>query len=168
MNLRTSLLAFLILIVLGGCASQSSYPPSDITVSGKTSISAALMQQHEIWKGTPYLLGGSTQEGIDCSAFTQRTYRDLFRIQIPRTTEGQAYFGESIHVSSLRAGDLVLFRTQGVKQRHVGIYVEDGVFLHASTSKGVMLSRLNNPYWQSTYWKAIRPGDMATLQKHDH
>lgn len=167
MNLRVSLCTLIMLIFLNGCSTQSNYPSSDISVEGKTKISGALLKQHERWKGTPYQFGGDSPEGIDCSAFTQRTYQDLFRIRLPRTTEGQAFFGESIHVSSLRAGDLVLFRTGGVKQRHVGIYVEDGIFLHASTRQGVTLSRLNNPYWQSAYWKAIRPSDMAMLQKHD-
>ncbi|MGH1462153.1 MAG: C40 family peptidase [Neptuniibacter sp.] len=165
MNLYGSLLTLALMFLLSGCIAQSKPMPTPIALQGQTDISRALITQHQNWKGTPYLLGGSDRNGVDCSAFTKLTYRQLFRINIPRTTQGQAYYGETIHSSSLQAGDLVLFRTGGSKQRHVGIYVEDGVFLHASTSMGVMLSRLDNPYWQTHYWKAVRPNEMSRLHQ---
>lgn len=154
----------LLLVLLSGCSTQMKQTPPQL--ESHTSISEALLKQHELWRGTPYRLGGDSMQGIDCSAFTQTTYRDLFLIHLPRTTEGQAYFGETVHPTKLRPGDLVLFETLGKKQRHVGIYVEEGVFLHASTSQGVTLSRLDNPYWQEHFWKAIRPSEIARLQKY--
>jgi len=160
--------AFLLITVftlaLTGCGNQTLRSSAPVTIQSSNEISRALISQHKSWQGTPYQLGGESRNGIDCSAFTKQTYRQLFGFHLPRTTIGQAYYGESVHKSTLRSGDLVLFHTDGSKQRHVGIYVDDGVFLHASTSRGVTLSRLDNPYWSKHYWKAIRPADMAQLQ----
>ena len=163
MKFSAYFIAAVLTLALSGCVSQTKPTSTAINISSENKISQALIAQHNSWQGTPYKLGGENRDGIDCSGFTKLTYRQLFGIHLPRTTKGQAYYGESIHPTSLQAGDLVLFRTDGAKQRHVGIYVEDGVFLHASTSIGVTLSRLDNPYWNKHYWKAIRPGDMARL-----
>ena len=78
-----------------------------------------------------------------------------FGIDVPRSTEYQSQVGQSIKKHQLRAGDMVFFKT-GVKVRHVGIYIDKGDFIHASSSKGVMISNLDNPYWSSAYWKAKR------------
>lgn len=158
-------LSLFCVVFLSGCNLIPTHKQYDsVQLSGKVDITRALLAQHDAWQGTPYELGGVDREGIDCSAFTQVTYRQLFSISIPRTTESQAYFGESIPKSHLRPGDLILFRTNGVKQRHVGIFVSENLFVHASTSKGVTLSKLDNPYWQKHYWKSIRPKAMQSLQ----
>jgi cell wall-associated NlpC family hydrolase len=68
---------------------------------------------------------------------------------LPRSTEAQARIGEPIAISELRTGDLVFFKTSW-KTGHVGIYLNDGFFMHASTTKGVMISSLENPYWKKT------------------
>ena len=67
----------------------------------------------------------------------------------------QAELGRDIDKNQLRAGDLVFFKT-GISVRHVGVYLEDGRFLHASTKHGVIISRLSETYWKSAYWKAKR------------
>ncbi|WP_017429874.1 C40 family peptidase [Vreelandella jeotgali] len=118
-------------------------------------IREALLEEHERWSGTPYRLGGTTRRGVDCSALVQNVYDDSFEISLPRTTRGQVKKGHAIDRRQLRAGDLVFFRPPG--SRHVGIYVKDGYFLHASTSKGVIMSRLDNTYWQRYYWQSRRP-----------
>jgi cell wall-associated NlpC family hydrolase len=120
-----------------------------------SSIVSSLMAQHKLWKGVPYRSGGQSKRGVDCSGFVQLTFRDRFHIDIPRSTKGQARYGLKVRRSHLRAGDLVFFRT-GIRQRHVGIYIEDGKFLHASTSRGVMLSNLSDDYWEDHYWQARR------------
>lgn len=147
---------FVFTICLQGCITthHSSPPPKNDTAD-------ALFNLHENWKGTPYKLGGTNKQGIDCSAFTQQAYSTVFNIGLPRTTVSQANTGQNIAIEALRSGDLVFFKTGGNKQRHVGVYVQDGMFLHASTSKGVMLSELNNPYWKKHFWKAIRPDVLA-------
>jgi len=111
-----------------------------------------LYQQHQSWRGTPYRFGGTNRTGIDCSAFVQLTFLELFNIQLPRTTGQQFYAGKKVARSDLQTGDLVFFR----KGEHVGIYLEDDKFLHASTRLGVTMSKMNNVYWSRYYWRAIR------------
>ncbi|WP_237057562.1 NlpC/P60 family protein [Microbulbifer sediminum] len=111
--------------------------------------------QYREWKGTRYALGGMSKRGIDCSGLVYATYRDHLGIEIPRTTRHQSRIGRAIKRSDLRAGDLVFFKT-GHKVRHVGIYIEDGKFFHASTSRGVTISRLSDYYWRDRYWHSRR------------
>lgn len=118
-------------------------------------VRAALREQHLAWRGVPYRLGGESRRGIDCSAFVMTTFREVFGLVLPRVTEKQAWLGRSVEREALRAGDLVLFKT-GWKQRHVGIYIADARFVHASASAGVTVSSLRNPYWAGHYWRARR------------
>lgn len=114
-----------------------------------------LMDQYASWKGVRYRLGGSTRSGIDCSAFVQRTFREQFGMDLPRSTSEQQDIGRSISRSKLRTGDLVLFRA-GSTGRHVGIYLGNDQFVHASTSSGVTISSLTDPYWNKRYNEARR------------
>ncbi len=107
------------------------------------------------WKGVKYRFGGNSKRGIDCSAFIQKAYKKTLNIKIPRTTLQQSKKGRKIQKSQLKLGDLVFFKT-GRNSRHVGIYIEDGKFMHASTKKGVTISRLNNVYFNKHYWKSKR------------
>ena len=108
------------------------------------------------WKSVNYRFGGLSKDGIDCSGFVYLTFRDKFDIELPRTTKQQLLSGQTIDdQADLKAGDLVFFKT-GIWQRHVGIYLEQKKFLHVSTRKGVIISRLDNPYWRKKYWQAVR------------
>ncbi|MDR5859339.1 C40 family peptidase [Halomonas eurihalina] len=127
-----------------------------------TLIRQALLAQHEHWLGTPYRLGGTTRSGIDCSALVQHVFADTFRLEMPRTTARQVHEGRQISRDELRPGDLVFFRPPGA-YRHVGIYVGEGRFLHASSSRGVKLSSLDNQYWQRYYWQSRRALDTRHL-----
>lgn len=100
------------------------------------------------WWGTPYRLGGSTQKGVDCSAFTQTLMSAIYRLQIPRTAREQKNACSPIPETELREGDLVFFNTRGRGISHVGIYLQDNYFVHAATSVGVMISNLNESYWK--------------------
>jgi cell wall-associated NlpC family hydrolase len=128
---------------------------NNINLDNEQAVLSALNTQHKNWKGTPYQFGGLTKKGIDCSGFVYRTYKESLGHSIPRSTELLAASGSNINKSDLRPGDLVFFKTS-TKVRHVGIYMNNGSFLHASTSKGVMISKLDNPYWKGAYWKAKR------------
>jgi probable lipoprotein NlpC len=107
------------------------------------------------WRGTPYRLGGTGRNGIDCSAFVMIAFRNTFGIVIPRCTYDQVRVGTHINKARLRAGDLVFFKTSRYSN-HVGIYLKNGEFAHASASRGVTISSLYNGYWQSRYWTARR------------
>ncbi|GHE20053.1 glycoside hydrolase [Halomonas urumqiensis] len=125
-------------------------------------VREALLAQHDQWAGTPYRLGGTTRRGIDCSALVQQIFSDTFLVDLPRTTGDQVLAGDQVAREELKPGDLVFFRPPGV-YRHVGIYVGDGRFFHASTSRGVMISELDNSYWQRYYWQARRTLEPTTL-----
>lgn len=114
-----------------------------------------ILNQYADWKGVAYRLGGNTKRGIDCSAFVQRTFHDQFDIDLPRSTSEQQKIGQTVSRSKLRAGDLVLFKT-GIYMRHVGIYIGNNQFVHASTSNGVIVSRLTDTYWTKRYYGARR------------
>ncbi|MCF6300738.1 MAG: NlpC/P60 family protein [Proteobacteria bacterium] len=116
-----------------------------------------LFQHHEQWQGTPYQLGGMSRAGVDCSGFVLLTFAENFAIQLPRTTDKQAKTGQLVAKNELQAGDLLFFKAQNLSNnKHVGVYLEKGKFLHASTTLGATVSDLKNSYWQSNYWKAIR------------
>jgi murein DD-endopeptidase / murein LD-carboxypeptidase len=118
-------------------------------------IKSRLMEQYASWKGVRYRLGGDTKRGIDCSAFVQRTFREQFGMDLPRSTYEQQEMGKSITRKQLRTGDLVLFRA-GSTGRHVGIYIGNNQFVHASTSSGVTISSMDEPYWNKRYNEARR------------
>ncbi len=94
-------------------------------------------------------------QGIDCSGFVYITYKTRFGRHLPRSTEQLQAIGFKIEKHELSSGDLVFFKT-GFLNRHVGIYLEKNLFLHASTKRGVILSDLRELYWKEAYWKAIR------------
>ncbi|MCM2131017.1 C40 family peptidase [Larsenimonas rhizosphaerae] len=120
-----------------------------------STIRDSLMSEYDEWSGTPYRYGGESRSGIDCSALVQQIFSNSFDIDLPRTTLGQVLEGDKISKTALKPGDLVFFRPYR-GDRHVGIYVGDGYFMHASSSSGVRLSRLDNPYWTRHYWQARR------------
>lgn len=115
----------------------------------------ALNRQYKEWRGVKYKFGGNSKRGIDCSAFVQKTFKDRLNINIPRTTALQSKVGKDISIQELEMGDLIFFKT-GFNTRHVGIYLEGGKFLHASTKKGVTISRLDNLYYTDHLWKIKR------------
>ena len=130
-----------------------------------TVVRQALLEQHQRWAGTPYRIGGTTDRGIDCSALVRNVFRETFDVELPRSTQDQVHEGRPIDRQELQAGDLVFFRPPG-RYNHVGIYVGNGYFLHASTSKGVIISSLDNSYWQRYYWqsrRALEPTNLAQL-----
>ena len=114
-----------------------------------------LRQQYAKWAGTPYHYGGNSKRGIDCSAFMMRLFEESFRKPLPRTTAQQVKLGALVSKQRLKVGDLVFFRTSR-KQRHVGVFVGQDTFIHASVSKGVTTSKLTNPYWHARYWQSRR------------
>ncbi|MCK4494045.1 MAG: C40 family peptidase [Methylococcales bacterium] len=118
--------------------------------------SVALLEAYlKKWRSVKYRFGGSSRRGIDCSAFVQQAFKKQFNFRLPRNTHGQVKRGKTIPKSKLKTGDLVFFKTSR-RVRHVGIYLKDNKFIHASSSKGVTQSSLKNVYWAKKYWKAKR------------
>lgn len=170
--------AFIVVATLSACSSQNANSrlanssTTPLNISSSTSISQAsqdefeslvknldikskILDQYADWKGVAYRLGGSTKSGIDCSAFVQRTFREQFGVELPRSTSDQQFSGTKINRSKLQAGDLVLFKT-GRTMRHIGIYIGNDKFVHASTSSGVIVSEMTNTYWNKRFYAARR------------
>lgn len=106
------------------------------------------------YKNVRYKLGGSSKDGIDCSAFTQRIYKEKFGITLPRSTVTQVNVGVEVKKSELIPGDLVFFKTSKTA-KHVGVYVGNGDFLHASI-KGIQYTKLDKPFYKKNYWTSRR------------
>lgn len=161
-KLKVSCCSIILLIMLSGCSSFSpvaSQSESSKKITNQRLIEEAasflLGNQFDTWEGTPYRFGGTNKQGIDCSALIQKIYLNSFNIKFPRTIEMQSRQGYPINKSKLQLGDLVFFKTN-LTENHVGIFIDNGRFLHASSSQGVMISLLNNPYWLSKYWQSRR------------
>lgn len=144
------LMLFLTLLFLTACSTKGHSDLSGFN-KNKNAIIKNLLAHYQQWRGTRYHLGGMSKSGVDCSGFVYIAYLQRFNLELPRTTINQIRAGYSVDKSELKPGDLVFFKT-GVGVRHVGIYLDNGKFMHASSSRGVMISHLNNPYWKKHYW----------------
>ncbi len=103
------------------------------------------------WYGVKYKYGGHDKSGIDCSGLTARLYLVVYKKQIASTTKELVVGAKKIKISDLQEGDLVFFNTNGKSISHVGVYLQNHKFVHASSKKGVMISDLNEPYFKQTY-----------------
>ena len=163
---HTWIVCFFAVFIICSCSTKETSPPADIkpvTISDVTPVDlndeAAVLKginaQYMEWKGVKYELGGLSKSGVDGSGLVYLTYETKLGYTIPRSTELLVESGSKVSKDGLRAGDLVFFKTSP-KVRHVGIYMSDDQFFHASTSKGVMVSELSNPYWKEAYWQSRR------------
>ena len=116
---------------------------------------AKLESQFQQFKNTKYKYGGTDRRGFDCSGFTLTVYKNAFNINLPRTTDAMSTLGKKVSKRKLKPGDLVFFRPSR-KYDHVGIFIGNRTFIHSSTSRGVIKSNLNNPYWKKKYRFAKR------------
>ena len=112
---------------------------------------------------TPYKYGGNTKNGIDCSAFTKAVYSKALAVDLERSAREQFHEGEAIEDrSELQFGDLIFFNTRRrVKPGHVGIYIGDDLFAHASSRNGVIVSSLDEEYYSRRYMGARRIEDLS-------
>jgi cell wall-associated NlpC family hydrolase len=116
-----------------------------------------LIEEIKSYLGVPYLWGGDTRAGMDCSGFVSTVYRKALGLELPHNTKMMYRLGESVDKNKLRFGDLVFFKNieySGVS--HVGIYLGKNYFAHASTSKGVTISNLSEKYYRKRYVSAKR------------
>ncbi len=156
-----SILLLGLIISFSSC--RTSAPRLDYKALAKASIRLGvdinLEDNHKLymesadWIGVPYRSGGDSKRGTDCSGLTYQVYRKVYRTQLPRKTEDLKKKSNKVSKRNLREGDLVFFtsRNSGKKVAHVGIYLKNGKFIHASTSKGVIVSNLNEDYY-TKHW----------------
>jgi murein DD-endopeptidase / murein LD-carboxypeptidase len=108
------------------------------------------------WIGTPYRLGGDTKKGVDCSGFAFQLYDKVFNTVIGNNSRNIFSMVNPIDKEELQEGDLVFFKIKSRSISHVGVYIGDNKFAHASSSRGVMISNLDEPYWKRYYYKGGR------------
>jgi len=141
-------LSIIFLILMSSCGTAKRAASTRV-------IKSKLETQYQQYKGVKYKYGGTDKRGFDCSGFTQTVYNNAFQIQLPRKTKEIAKQGKKVSKNGLKAGDLVFFRPSR-RYRHVGIYMGNNIFMHSSTSKGIIKSKLGNVYWKKKYRFAKR------------
>jgi len=146
--------ALLFLLITACSNSKNLSHPVSISANDTPTVKKLYTHYNE-WRGVRYRDGGMSKKGIDCSGFVHLAYKQKLHKSIPRSTELMSESGKKININKVKPGDVVFFKT-GWKVRHVGIYVGKGEFIHASSSRGVTKSKLNNPYWKDAYWMSRR------------
>lgn len=126
---------------------------SDELEADKSNARERMLMEIIEYLNTPYKYGGNSKKGIDCSAFTKTIYEKSLSINLERSARAQYREGEVIrYMQNLKFGDLVFFNTRRwVKPGHVGIYIGDHLFAHASSSNGVTVSSLDDPYYSRRF-----------------
>lgn len=118
-------------------------------------VQGRVEQAAQDWYGTPYKWGGEPKEGVDCSAFVKSVYKEAFGMELPRVTETQVQVGGRVPRDQIRPGDLVFFHPEH-EYNHVGVYIGEGAFVHASSNDGGTKDPIHMDYWRRYYWTARR------------
>ena len=116
----------------------------------------ALLENVDEWYGVRYRTGGNTKSGVDCSGFTVAVYSAVYGIALPRVSRDQYKISRKISTTELQEGDLVFFNTNGSGVSHVGIYLGNNKFMHASVSRGVMVNDIFESYYLKRFYGAGR------------
>jgi len=137
-----------------GCTSSPRYRPASHAAE---TTDNELVTYAKSFLGTPYAYGGESRSGMDCSGLVTTVYRQ-FDVQLPRTAHEQAQYGRDISRGGVEPGDLVFFQiTRSRPVSHVGIYIGDGKFIHASTSaRQVRIDAMSDDYFRRRFVKAKR------------
>ena len=163
MKIRFNILFILmgLAVVLSSC--RTSTPRLDYQALARASILLGvdinLEDNHKLyleaadWIGAPYRGGGDSKKGTDCSGLVYQIYKKVYRIQVPRNSEELKDKSYKVAKRNLKEGDLVFFSSSRSRKKvaHVGIYLKNGRFIHSSTSRGVIVSRLGEDYY-SRHW----------------
>ena len=168
--LRGMLVVAASLLLLTGCKSSRSSVKrgsessavkvelKDYTKGIRDPMAKALVSEAQGWIGTRYLYGGDSKAGTDCSGLVMRVYGNVCGLKLPRSTREQVRYCTKIARNKMRPGDLVFFGSDNDddKVSHVGLYIGEGRMIHASSSRGVMVSGFDSGYWGQRYFTGAR------------
>lgn len=137
--------------------------PAPATEAEMSARARSVVEAAHKWLGTSYKYGGETRRGVDCSALVMNVYREALGLKIPRTTASQRQYAINISRNELQPGDLIFFSSNKNRNgiSHVGLFIGNDRFIHASSSRGVVVSRLSEKYFMNHYHSAGRVADMA-------
>ena len=160
-----SVVILISMLIFSSCGSSRAvmYNPKEVAYLEQqlkipistTDKDMALFAESSLWLGVPYSYGGTTKKGVDCSGLTNQVFRTAYGKKLERSTS--TIFNKNIRKigkGSLKPGDLVFFKISKKSKDvdHMGIFLRNGYFIHASTSKGVIVSHLDEDYYKK-YWK---------------
>jgi len=153
------IILLLVVVFLSACSSRkltvkSSTPASKMADAMANLKSKSLYRFITDWSGVKYRLGGLDKSGVDCSGFAYLLQKDIYGNSLPRRSRDQAETVKEKRVGQLTEGDLIFFSFAGGAVDHVGIYLNGNYFVHASTSRGVVVDDLNLPVYQKAMVKA--------------
>lgn len=167
-HLRVLLVVAVCAVLLSGCKSSkssvvragaghstSSTVKKDYSRELAGPMGQDLVDEARTWLGTPYRYGGKDRRGTDCSGMVMEVYRSVCAVKIPRSTREQKSYCTEVARNKTRIGDLVFFGSGGGVS-HVGLYIGKGEMIHASSSRGVMVSNIDSGYWGDRYLGAGR------------
>ena len=125
-------------------------PNTTQRIEGSRKNAGAIIATAKNYIGVPYQFGGTTPKGFDCSGYLQFVFAQ-YQLKLPRAADEQYKIGQTVSQKNLQSGDLVFFTTYAPGASHCGIYIGNGQFIHASSSKGIRIDQLNDPYWKPRY-----------------
>lgn len=146
-------------IIISSCSTRKYTVKSD-TKASKAADAMANLRNKQLyrfitdWTGVKYRFGGLDKNGIDCSGFAFLLEKEIYGVTLPRISRDQANFSRKKNINNLEEGDLVFFSFGGNDVDHVGVYLNNGFFVHASTTRGVIVDDLNLPAYQKTFVKS--------------
>jgi cell wall-associated NlpC family hydrolase len=159
-------------LLISGCRHNRDLAKTDVTKTdqknrGQAALHELGLSDKEIrasklysyvneWYGVPYKYGGCQKTGVDCSCFSSNLYAYVYGRKLPRTAGEIQKECEKVSQSKMRQGDLLFFVINGKSVSHVGVYLKDNKFVHASTSKGVIISSLDEAYYKKYFHSAGR------------
>jgi len=148
------LISILTALLISSCSSAGVR--EDVSVSDAGQYKGSLEKFFRRYENAPHKMGATGPKAFDCSGFVGRAYRDVYGVELPRTSQAMYNIGSPVEKSDLEYGDLVFFNIYGKGISHVGIFTGKNSFIHASTKLGVTKSDLNLEYYRTRYVGARR------------
>ena len=153
---RTKSLILIFISVVLFTVSCSIMPDNSYSVRKLYSPNSGIKTAAESFLGVPYRYGGKDRYGMDCSGLVVAVYKKTFKMDIPHNSLKLYRLGKDVGIHEIKTGDLVFFRSKTAKISHVGIYLGKNIFIHASSSRGVIESNLTSPYYIKRFIGAKR------------